>query len=192
MVVKARADSFEEVRRFAEEKLEEFKVAPMLLHNVRINSSIDALPYNIRFCNRNFGIDISFLDAELPTLAEVKLDGNCFVLMNAGLVMSYFCGNTLTLREVLLYAILIFAISIGAPNQPGTLIIGMLIAYQYLGISLLAMCTIIILEVFLGRTVTLITVMGDLAKTVIDAKRQGYYKPRRASQNILREGSDGK
>ena len=55
------------------------KIMPILKENIMINSAIDAVPFNIRQCSKIFGISRSYLEDAMPVLAQINLDGNCFI-----------------------------------------------------------------------------------------------------------------
>ena len=51
---------------------------PLLRENHAIGSTIDAAPYNVRYCAKHYGMDRSKLSHMLPVLAQINRDGNCF------------------------------------------------------------------------------------------------------------------
>jgi Na+/H+-dicarboxylate symporter len=64
---------------------------PLVRENIKINSVIDAVPYNTRYCVRNYGYDRKRLSQQLPILAQTNLDGNCYLLMLLHLFSIVFC-----------------------------------------------------------------------------------------------------
>ncbi len=142
---------------------------PFLRENFKIASVIDAVPYNIRYCMRHYGLDRKLLETNMPVLAEVNLDGNCYLLTLISLIFVTFSGPGTTIWEMLLIAMLVFVLSLGAPNQPGSCIIGILIilhyvqAYTFIPFAIFA-------EVFFGAMLNLMNVTGDIITEVVNEK----------------------
>ncbi len=153
------------------------KLWPVARENFKINSAIDAASYNTRYCVKNYGFDRKRLEESLPILAQTNLDGNCVFLMLAGCSVMFFGGADVTITKFIGMGIIIFFLSLGAPNQPGSILIGMLIILSYLTTTDLV-CIAIYLEVLLGSMQNIVNVMGDLVTVAIE---EAKYK----SQNIV-------
>ena len=139
------------------------KLPPLILENCRINSSIDAVPFNIRYCVRNYGMDRKKLTETLPFLAQVNFDGNCFLLMSIAMYIIFDMGVPITWYGIAISAVLVFFLSLGAPNQPGSILIGMMILLQYHGIEPTGVLAVVIyFEAFLGIILNLINTLGDI------------------------------
>lgn len=132
-----------------------------LRENLIINSAIEAAPFNIRYCTVKYGMNKKRLEESLPILAEINLDGNCFVIMMASIFIIAINGTQVSVIDLFVIAALVVTLSMGAPNQPGSMLIGTLIIINYIHAYDL-LCTAIIAEVFLGRVLNLINVTGDL------------------------------
>ena len=78
-------------------------------------------------------------------------------------------GSGFQLGELLLIGILIFVLSLGAPNQPGSCIIGILIVIHYLGAFALTPFAFFA-EVFFGGLLNLMNVTGDVVTVVTKEK----------------------
>ncbi len=143
--------------------------SPYLRENFKIASVIDAVPYNIRYCMRNYGLDRKKLETNMPVLAQVNLDGNCYMLTLISLILVTFSSPGTSLWEMLLIAMLVFVLSLGAPNQPGSCIIGILIilhyvqAYTFIPFAIFA-------EVFFGALLNLMNVTGDIITEVVNER----------------------
>ena len=148
------------------------KIPPLLLENIRINSCIDAVPFNIRYCARNLGIDRKRLEMKLPILAQVMYDGNGFLLMSIAMFLAFSTGRAVTWYGVLMSGILVFFLSLGAPNQPGGLLVGTMIMIQYFGVDLSsAIYLAIAFEAALGVFQNLFNVAGDIVTVTIEEER---------------------
>ena len=110
------------------------------------------------------------LERNLPVLAQINLDGNCFIIMYFTLVLMYMTNTATSPLGFVSIALLILLLSYGAPNQPGSILIGILIVTMYLGTNEL-LCTAIFAEAFLGTVQNLVNVIGDIVIAAIEDKR---------------------
>ena len=144
---------------------------PLLLENCRINSSIDATPFNIRYCVRYYGMNRKRLERSLPVLAQTMFDGNCYMLMIVGVLLSFELGMG-TWYNIVVLALLAILLSLGAPNQPGTFLVGTIIILRYLGYDGAGLMYVAIFyEACLGIVQNLINVMGDIVTVTIEEQR---------------------
>ena len=142
------------------------KLRPLLLENFAIGSAIDAVPFNIRFCAKNFGMNREKLSQDLPILAQLSLDGNCFILMLIAMTCIFMLGDTrVPWVNVVAIAALVLFLELGAPNQPGGILVGTLIIITYLNLpSMLRMA--IYFEVFFGNAQNIINVISNIVTMV--------------------------
>ncbi|MBQ7580531.1 MAG: cation:dicarboxylase symporter family transporter [Clostridia bacterium] len=147
-------------------------VFPILKENVKINSAIDAAPYNIRQIGRKFGIGRNHLEDTIPVLAQINLDGNCLVIMEIAMLLIISNGAALSWWNYVALAVLVLFLSFGAPNQPGSILIGMLIVFNHLGINGMIPVAIYC-EVFLGSVQNLVNVTGDVVMAVSEYRKEG-------------------
>lgn len=152
------------------------KLPPLLMENFRINSAIDAVPYNVRYCARQYGMNRRRLERSLPLLARINLDGNCYLLMSIAMYYSFCMGTGVAWHRVALLAVLVVFLSIGAPNQPGSILIGTLILLQYIGIPDIAYRAIF-MELIFGSFQNIINVTGDIVTVAIEEQKQKKRAP---------------
>ena len=145
-------------------------VFPIIKENTKINSPIDAVPYNIRQCVKRLGIDRNYLEDTLPVLAQINLDGNCFIIMGISMLILISTGLVLPWWSYLLLAVLVVFLSLGAPNQPGSILIGVLIIVNYLDVPAM-MVAAIYSEVLLGMAQCLLNVTGDIVMAAIESRK---------------------
>ena len=151
------------------------RLASLLRENRAIGSVIDAVPYNIRYCARKFGMDRKRLQASLPILAQVNLDGNCYILTLIAMWFIFFTDIKVAWLNIVVICALILLLSFGAPNQPGSILIGTLIIVTYLNsFDLLGIA--FILEVFLGGVQNMVNVISCM---VTVAEEEGVKFPER-------------
>ena len=145
------------------------KLIPLIRENLKISSTIDAAPYNIRYCTRAYGMDRKRLERSLPLLAQINLDGNCFLIMLIALVFMFMTGIGFAWFDIVVLGVLVVLLSLGAPNQPGSILIGTLIVTAYLH-SYDLVCVAIYLEAFAGTAQYMINVIGDIVMVAIEEK----------------------
>jgi len=148
------------------------KLRPLLHENLKINSAINAVPFNVRYCTVQYGMDKKRLEDSLPLLAQINLDGNCFIISLIAMLYIHLAEINVTWYEIIAIGALVLFLSLGAPNQPGSAIIGILIISNYLGaIDMLPMA--IISEILFGSLLNIINVIGDIVTVTIEEKRVG-------------------
>ena len=142
----------------------------LLWENFKISSVIDAVPFNIRYCSRKYGYDVKRLSGKLPILAQTNLDGNCFLIMLISMSFIFLLGINISWLQIFEIAFLILFLSVGAPNQPGSIMIGMLIITLYLKADQL-MLIAIFSEVLFGWLQNIINVLGDIVTVAIEEQK---------------------
>ena len=142
----------------------------LLWENFKISSVIDAVPYNIRYCSRKYGYDRKRLSDNLPILAQTNLDGNCFLIMLISMSFIFLLGIEISWLQIIGIAFLILFLSVGAPNQPGSIMIGILIITLYLKADELILIAIFA-EVFFGWLQNIINVIGDIVTAAIEEQK---------------------
>ena len=142
---------------------------PLLKENYNIGSAIDAVPFNIRYCTRKYGMARNRISDKFKVLAQLNLDGNCFLIMLIGTLFVFMMGDRASWYHILVIAILVVFLSFGAPNQPGSILIGTLIVALFLQGDIL-IPTAVYLEAFFGGIQNIINVTGDLVTVAIEEK----------------------
>ena len=142
----------------------------LLWENLKIGSAIDAVPFNIRYCSRHYGFNRKRLSAKLPILAQTNLDGNCYLIMLISMIFIYLLGIEISWLQIVGIAFLVLFLSVGAPNQPGSMLIGMLIITFYLQADELISIAIFA-EVFFGSIQNSINVLGDIVTVAIEEQK---------------------
>ncbi len=143
---------------------------PLIWENLKINSVIDAVPFNIRYCVRHYGYSRKRLAAKLPILAEANLDGNCYLIMLVTILYIFLLGVDASWLHILEIAIIVLFLSLGAPNQPGSIVVGILIITLFLQADEL-ISVAIYAEVFFGAIQNIINVIGDIVTVAIEENK---------------------
>ena len=143
------------------------KLPPLIIENLKIGSAIDAVPFNVRYCAKHYGMNRSRIKNSLQITAQLNLDGNCYLIMVVSLLLITFSNIDLTWIDITGIGVLVFFLSLGAPNQPGSILIGVLIMLQFANaFDMLGMA--IAAEVFLGGMQNITNVIGDIVLAAID------------------------
>ncbi len=148
------------------------ELPPLIRENLKINSALDAVPFNIRYCARHYGYDRKRLSEQLPILAQTNMDGNCYILMLIVMFFIILLKVETSWFQITVIAILVLFLSFGAPNQPGGILIGMLIITFYLEADDL-IDVAIYSEVFFGAIQNIINVVGDIVTVAIENQKSG-------------------
>ena len=138
--------------------------------NYKIGSVIDAVPFNVRYCVRNYGMDRKRITSKFTILAQINLDGNCYLIMLIAMLFIFMMVSQASWFHILVIAIMVVFLSFGAPNQPGSILIGTLIIALFLKADAL-IPTAVILEAFFGAVQNLINVTGDVVTVAIEEKQ---------------------
>jgi Na+/H+-dicarboxylate symporter len=151
------------------------KTWPLFCENYKIASALDAAPYNIRYCSRVFHLERKNLELSIRVLAQLNLDGNCFFLTFISLILMFFSNTDVSWVNIVLIAVLVFFLSLGAPNQPGSVLIGITIILAYMNARNLIPLAIIC-EAAFGGLLNLINITGDIITAIEESpleKRTG-------------------
>ena len=147
-----------------------FKHLPGLLkENYKIGSVIDAVPFNIRYCVKNYGMERKRISDKFTILAQINLDGNCYLIMLMGMIFIFMMVKEASWYHIVVIGIIVLFLSFGAPNQPGSILIGTLIIALFLKADVL-IPTAVYLEVFLGAIQNIVNVTGDVVTVAIEEK----------------------
>ena len=147
------------------------KLWPLVKENFAIGSVIDAVPYNTRYCTKNLGISRERLEKELPVLAQTSLDGNCFIIMLLATIYIFIANCEVSWINIAVVALIVMFLSCGAPNQPGSILIGMLIILVYLN-SDAAISLALCFELFFGGLQNILNVISSVVTVAENERRE--------------------
>ena len=148
------------------------KLWPLLKENFAIGSVIEATPYNVRYCARVFGFSRERLEKELPVVAQTNLDGNCFIIMLLTMFSIFVLSSEVSWLNIVVVGFIVLFLSCGAPNQPGSILIGLLIIFSYLNIDggiAMALC----FELFCASLQNIINVISGVVTIAENEARDG-------------------
>ncbi len=147
------------------------KLVPLIRENLLINSTIDAVPFNVRYCVSVYKVNRKKLGDYLTFLAQANLNGNCFVITLLGLLLMLAVGKQINSFDLIVVCVLVFFLSLGAPKQPGSILIGLLVILSYLNaldFVAMAICS----EVFFGHLVSITNAVGDIVTVAVTDTRE--------------------
>jgi Na+/H+-dicarboxylate symporters len=147
------------------------KLGPLLKENLTINSTIEAVPFNLRYCVSKYGFDRKMSERVLPMLAQINLDGNCFIITLIALMLMFTTGTGISWLDVAIVGLTVFFLSLGAPNQPGSILIGLLVIFSYMN-ALDFVALAIFSEAILGPLLSVANAAGDIVTIAITEKQQ--------------------
>ena len=145
--------------------------AEVILENLRIGSNIQALPYNKRMIYRKTKMQSGLLREGLNLGTLMNMDGNCMIISTTILVLLTCTGVQLSVVQVISMLFIIILLSVGAPNQPGSFQLSMIVLMAYVGISGDLYGDILIIEAFTGKLYSCVNALGDIVTMVMESHR---------------------
>ena len=151
------------------------KLGPLLKENLIINSTIEAVPFNTRYCITKYGFDRKRAESVLPMLAQINLDGNCFIITLIALILMFTTGSGISWFDVIMVGLVVFFLSLGAPNQPGSILIGLLVIFNYMdALDIIALA--IYAEAIFGSLLSVTNAAGDIVTIAITDKYEKAHR----------------
>ena len=149
------------------------KLGPLIKENMIINSTIEAVPFNTRYCITKYGFNRKRAERVLPMLAQINLDGNCFIITLMALTLMFTTGSGISWFDVIMVGLVVFFLSLGAPNQPGSILIGLLVIFNYMNaMDIIALA--IYAEAIFGSLLSAANAAGDIVTIAIAEKYEKH------------------
>ena len=108
-------------------------------------------------------------------MAQTNLDGNCFVIMFVAVAYIFFASDEGTWLSVVVVGLIVLFLSSGAPNQPGSILIGILIISTYLASKAdieMALC----FELFCGGLQNIINVISGVVAVAENERKEALQR----------------
>jgi len=144
------------------------KVAKVWLITITTCSSAATLPYTIKTCNEDFGIDEKVTDVVVPLGCTIHMCGGAVSFSLLGLFVAQLSGITITFPMFLLMILFATLINMAAPGIPGG---GVVIGMSYLSIFGFPYEAFYGLYVaiykFLDMAYTTLNVTGDISANIL-------------------------
>ena len=142
----------------------------IIKENFKIGSNKDAYFYNKRMLRKKTSLSDSELEDGLQLGVIMNMDGNC--VMITVIIISVASLKMLTVPEMIEVLILVLLLSLGTPNQPGSLLVAPVILFSLFNLSEDYFNLLIIAEAFTGKSYSFINSLGDIVSIAIFDKKK--------------------
>lgn len=129
-------------------------------------------PIRSAIARKNLELPKRPLEVSIPLGANMNMDGNCATLMFLMLVVGLINGVDLSLIEVIIMGLTILVLSLGAPNQPGSMTVAAMVLLPQLGLTQEVMTMVILIELLTCRILAATNVLGDIVCSKIIGERE--------------------
>lgn len=148
------------------------KYAPYMWETFLAGSGMAALPKTMRCCKYTLGISPKVYSFSIPFGAMANMDGNCVYLTIASLFLARLCGLNLSAHDVFPLVFTVVMLSIGAPMAWGTTLLCMTVLLNHIGVPLVAIGSLLGLNVAVEMLLGMSNTLGDVAVTLAIAKSE--------------------
>lgn len=138
---------------------------------LKLGSSVDAVPSTIKYCNKKMPGYNNLIDISIPLGAETNMDGVTLMASLILLVMVLISGHSMSVYQMILLGLMIIFVSIGAPNQPGTLTIVSAVVIPQIGLDASVLATVVLMELIFNRILATLDTVGDVLSTRLEIER---------------------
>ena len=149
------------------------KYFPTMLQVFSMASSNAAIPVNMEVCRKKLGISSKVCGLSIPLGSTLNMDGTCIQMAVFSLALAKVYGVPVSSGNLLLMAITIIILSMGAPGMPGAGIICLSVLLEQLGVPTEAVGLIMGIGPLLGMFLSMSNCVGDMVVTTIVAKTSG-------------------
>ena len=159
--------------RFSGIRLRDFlrDYGDLIAENFKIGSNIQALPYNKRMLYRRTRVPGTFLYDGLKLGTTMNMDGNCLMIATFITVFVRACGISIPAGQYVAIFLVLLLVSVGAPNQPGSFLLVMVVLMDFMGISTQLYGYVLIIEAVTGKFYSFINSLGDVVTMIIEVHR---------------------
>ena len=145
--------------------------------NFQIASNKDAFFYNKRVIRKKTSLNDAELTDALRLGIMMNMDGSS--VMIAMIMISLFSLHSLSIPETIEIIALIILLSLGTPNQPGSLFVAPVILFTLFNLDQAYFNLLIVAEAFTGKYYSFINSLGDIVSIAIIDNRFGTQSPAR-------------
>ena len=136
------------------------------------SSSNATMPFSMKFCTEKLGIEPKLPSFSIPIGATVNMDGGCFYLAIASIMLARMYGIELTPDILFTIFITVVALSIGAPGVPGGAFVCLASIVIALGMPAEATAVILGIDPICSMIRTALNCTGDIAMTTVLASNE--------------------
>lgn len=136
------------------------------------SSSNATMPFSMKFCTEKLGIEPKLPSFSIPIGATVNMDGGCFYLAIASIMLARMYGIELTPDILFTVFVTVVALSIGAPGVPGGAFVCLASIVIALGMPAEATAVILGIDPICSMIRTALNCTGDIAMTTVLASNE--------------------
>lgn len=141
------------------------KIVGFIAIPLSTSSSNATMPFSMKFCTEKLGISPKLSSFSIPIGATVNMDGGCFYLSIASIMLAKMYGVELTPDVLFTVFITVIALSIGAPGVPGGAFVCLASIVVALGLPVEATAVILGIDPICSMLRTALNCTGDIAAT---------------------------
>ncbi|MBR3621732.1 MAG: dicarboxylate/amino acid:cation symporter, partial [Selenomonadaceae bacterium] len=135
-------------------------------------SSNATMPFTLKFCSEKMGISQKLSSFSIPVGATVNMDGGCFYLSIASIMLARMYGVELDFDVLFTVFVTVVALSIGAPGVPGGAFVCLASIVAALGLPVEATAIVLGIDPICSMLRTALNATGDIAATTALAKNE--------------------
>lgn len=136
------------------------------------SSSNATMPFTLKFCSEKMGISQKLSSFSIPVGATVNMDGGCFYLSIASIMLARMYGVELDFDVLFTVFVTVVALSIGAPGVPGGAFVCLASIVAALGLPVEATAIILGIDPICSMLRATLNAVGDIAATTALAKTE--------------------
>ena len=136
------------------------------------SSSNATMPFAMKFCTEKLGIEPKLPSFSIPIGATVNMDGGCFYLSIASIMLAKMYGIELTGDILFTIFVTVVALSIGAPGVPGGAFVCLASIVIALGMPAEATAVILGIDPICSMLRAALNSVGDIAMTTVLASNE--------------------
>lgn len=139
------------------------------------SSSNATMPFTMKFCTEKMGIAPKLSSFSIPVGATVNMDGGCFYLSIASIMLARMYGVELNSDVLFTVFVTVVALSIGAPGVPGGAFVCLASIVSALGLPVEATAVILGIDPICSMMRTTLNTVGDIAVSTALAKNEKLF-----------------
>lgn len=151
------------------------KIVGFLPIPLSTSSSNATMPFSLKFCSQKMGISPKLSSFSIPIGATVNMDGGCFYLAIASVMLARMYGVELNFEILTTIFVTVVALSIGAPGVPGGAFVCLASIVVALGLPADATAVILGIDPICSMMRTALNTVGDISASTILAKQEKMF-----------------
>lgn len=148
------------------------KISSFIPVPLSTSSSNATMPFSLKFCSNKMGISPKLSSFSIPVGATVNMDGGCFYLSIASIMLARMFGVELNYDVLFTVFVTVVALSIGAPGVPGGAFVCLASIVAALGLPKEATAIVLGIDPICSMLRTALNTVGDIAATTVLAKNE--------------------